>query len=251
MHIVTLAKATTAPTHARRDEALIQAAIMRGPSASVWQMPDCLVVPRTYRAAANFTAVSNRFKQQGLPIDIRHSGGGVVPQGNGILNISLAWCQAGRPLAYSDRAYKFLCSAIGQILARFNVASHAQAIQGSFCDGRFNVASKSANGSIKKIAGTAQLWRHHRSENTPKAQQVVLVHALLLVACDISYVTAQANALEAALGHDRRYQVAAATTLHKLMGAAAPDGETLMQQVIHTSIGILSSLAPPDLKDVA
>src|SRR5699024_7890931 len=156
MHIISLAEnAAGAPAlnQARQDESLLQAAIVHGPSASVWQMPDCLVVPRTYRTSANFPEVSNHFSNRGLPIEVRHSGGGVVPQGKGILNISLAWCQAGKPLAYSDTAYQFLCAAIGRILSHFNIASQAQAIEGSFCDGRFNVASSGTDRSEERRVG--------------------------------------------------------------------------------------------------
>src|SRR5690554_2905627 len=126
--------------NSRFDEALMQHAARGGPSACIWKAPQGLVVPRTYVRSAAFDETCVQFAAQGWPVSIRHSGGGVVPQGPGILNISLAYGIEGKPLDHSDTAYQLLCDVISNTAARFGIDTHAQAVEGSFCDGRFNLA---------------------------------------------------------------------------------------------------------------
>ncbi len=49
------------------------------------------VVPGSYRQFADLPAVSAHFAARGWPVWLRRSGGGLVPQGPGIINLSLAW----------------------------------------------------------------------------------------------------------------------------------------------------------------
>lgn len=198
----------------RFDESLMQHAVAHGPAACIWDAPQGLVVPRTYLRSPAFDDVSRAFGAQGWPISVRHSGGGVVPQGPGILNISLAYAVEGRPLDHSDAAYQRLCDLMSDTIADFGIRSHTQAVEGSFCDGRFNLAVGTGP-EARKIAGTAQLWRRLPHPDHGHLQ-TVLVHALLLVACDVQAVTGQANALEHALGNPRRYLPQRAASLHEL-----------------------------------
>lgn len=199
----------------RFDEVLMQYAVSHGPSACVWQAPQGLVVPRTYSQSATFADACIQSAAQGWPVSIRHSGGGVVPQGPGILNISLAYGAEGPPLDHSDTAYQMLCNVISNAASRFDVQAHAQAVEGSFCDGRFNLACGTGD-QARKVAGTAQLWRRQRRPDGTM-MQVVLVHALLLVATDIEIITQQANALEQGLGQSRRYLPDRAVSMHELV----------------------------------
>ncbi|MGB6242456.1 MAG: lipoate--protein ligase family protein [Castellaniella sp.] len=189
------------------DEALLAQA-GKGPVACLWQADQGLVVPRTYAAQAGFPDVQTAFAARGWPIHVRQSGGGVVPQGPGILNISLAQVFDGRPLDHADALYQHLCGLISAALLFFGIDTRAQTVEGSFCDGRYNLAVGSP---ARKVAGTAQLWRRLPRPTLPtQAEQTTerhigLAHALILLQCDPSTVTAQANALEAALGNRRRY----------------------------------------------
>lgn len=181
------------------DEALLASAA-KGPVACLWQADQGLVVPRTYAARPGFAAAQAAFAAQGWPIHVRQSGGGVVPQGPGILNLSLARTFTGRPLDHSEAFYRHLCGIIGTALLFFGIEARAQAVEGSFCDGRYNLA---VGQPPRKIVGTAQVWR--RMPGQPPDGQTGLVHALILADCDPDIVTRQANALEAALGSPRRY----------------------------------------------
>ncbi|WP_269900065.1 lipoyl protein ligase domain-containing protein [Paenalcaligenes faecalis] len=213
-----------APQHNECDEVLFDLAA-HAPQAMIWQGSTGLVVPRSYAQDASFIQCQTELRQQGWPISVRQSGGGVVPQGPGIWNLSLAWRQYGRPLDLAEQAYIQLCTPIQQALADCGLSSSTQAVQGSFCDGRFNLAVLH-QGVNKKIVGTAQVWKRIKAPDTltypkrkpgdPKDWHVVLAHALILVNVDLALVTHQANQVEKALGRNTRYQAQRICDLSRL-----------------------------------
>ncbi|WP_298017738.1 lipoate--protein ligase family protein [uncultured Castellaniella sp.] len=195
------------------DEALLAQAA-DGPVAGLWRASRGLVVPRTYAARPGFADAQAAFAGRGWPIHVRQSGGGVVPQGPGILNVSLARVFTGRPLDHSDRLYQHLCGLIAAALLFFGIEAQARAVEGSFCDGRYNLA---VGDPARKVVGTAQLWRRvpapaaaggdrpGPAAGRAEEHHVGLAHALILLQCDTANATAEANALEAALRNVRRY----------------------------------------------
>lgn len=187
---------------ARHDEDLIGLAARSGPVACVWEAAQGLVVPRTYRRHEGFEAVRERHARRGWPVTVRMSGGGVVPQGPGILNLSLAYACDAPPLRHSDAAYALLCAVLCKALLGFGIEARPQAVEGSFCDGRYNLAC-GPSAAPRKVAGTAQLWRRVRADGVDV--QVVLAHALLLATTDTAALTRKANVLERALGSGKRY----------------------------------------------
>lgn len=204
---------TTTANDSRADEALIALAAKGHAAASIWQTAQGLVVPRTYLRSAQFDNVCEQFARQGWPISVRHSGGGVVPQGTGIINVSLAYAVQGKPLDHADTAYQLICRIIGQSLLDYGIETRAQAVEGSFCDGRFNLAT-GPESDPRKVVGTAQVWRRQPGDGTTDPSQVVLVHAIVLADADIDELTRQANRLEQALGNDKRYLPCRAASLH-------------------------------------
>lgn len=216
---------------ARYDEFLIAAAAREGPSACIWEAAPSLVVPRTYQRFEHFAAVNEHFANAGWPVIVRHSGGGIVPQGPGIANISLAYAVQGKPLNHSDRAYRLLCDIISRALRPFGIAAHPQAVEGSFCDGRYNLAV-GTGAQARKIAGTAQLWRRRPGSTDPDSQ-IVLAHALLLVDVDTDAVTAIANRYEAALGSDKRYDSRRVTSIRQVLAESAIHAGDLMAGLKH------------------
>lgn len=193
------------------DEALLALAVAR-PAACLWRAPQGLVVPRTYAVRAGFAAISTRLAGLGWPVQVRQSGGGVVPQGPGILNISLAQRFCGRPLDHADTLYQHLCALLQAGLQVFGIETVAQAVEGSFCDGRYNLA---AGSPARKVAGTAQLWRHIPGQDS--SHQIGIVHAMILAQCDTALATERANQLEAALGSGRRYQPGSVASLDQYL----------------------------------
>ncbi|VUS62941.1 lipoyl protein ligase domain-containing protein [Klebsiella spallanzanii] len=180
--------------------------------AQLWQAPQGFVVPGSYRKFAQLSAVSELFSRQGWPVWLRRSGGGLVPQGPGIINLSLAWPVYQSLGEAAEPIYLFLCGLLQRTLASFGVASHFQAVSGSFCDGRYNLACGEGE-QVRKIAGTAQYWRP-----MPEGKgHVVLAHAVILLDADLASAHLAANDFETRLGSGRRYRADKTVTLAKLI----------------------------------
>jgi lipoate-protein ligase A len=228
----------------RFDESLIALAAEHGPRACVWQAKQGLVVPRTYQRHPSFNVACDDFAGQGWPITVRQSGGGIVPQGPGIVNASLAYAMEGKPLAHSDDAYRLLCNAIGAALARHGVISQPQAVDGSFCDGRYNLAVGTGP-EARKVAGTAQVWHRRKADGASAPVQIVLVHALILAAVDVGLVTTQANRFEAAVDSGRQYNADRMASLHTLNDPQAHDVPNFLNQLMASLADELQHIDPP------
>lgn len=210
---------------ARFDESLVALAAQNGPLACVWETGQGLVVPRTYQRHHTFEASCAQFAEQGWPVTVRQSGGGIVPQGAGIINVSLAYAVKGKPLDHSDEAYLLICDVITAALREFGIDTQPQAVEGSFCDGRYNLAV-GRNDQAKKVAGTAQLWRRIAAGTGSDPLQIVLVHGLILAAVDVVTLTRTANHFEEALGTEKRYLSDRIASLHSLAAAQNIAAET-------------------------
>lgn len=166
-------------------------------SAHLWRGEPALVVPRSCTTLAGWPAAAAAHR-----VLVRHSGGGVVPQGPGLLNLSLVWRALGSAPTGTEAVYRALCGELASSLARLGIAAAPQAVAGSFCDGRFNLAVAG-----RKLAGTAQSWR--RVAGAP----VVLAHAVIVVDADPQALTDAANAFERHLGSGRQYRADALTSV--------------------------------------
>lgn len=178
------------------DRWLLERAAEDGCASAVWQPTPSLVVPGSYRRHAGFEAACQRSQQEGWPVLVRRSGGGLVPQGPGMLNFSHAWRTTARLGDAMETVYQALCSLLQQVLEPFGHETDCEAVEGSFCDGRYNLA---LNG--RKVAGTAQYWQRLDAQ-----QHLVLAHACVLVEADLGGLTDRANRFEAWLGQPRRYR---------------------------------------------
>lgn len=122
-----------------------------------------------------------------------------MPQGTGILNLTLTYPAAGPAQGGAEEAYRHLCGTIARALAALGIATRTSAVEGSFCDGRFNLAVDGPTGS-RKLAGTAQYWRQRNGCSA------VLAHALVLIRTDTLAITEQASEFEAALNSGRSFR---------------------------------------------
>lgn len=170
------------------------------PSAHLWTAPRGLVVPRRYTALPDW-ATASADPAHG-EVQVRSSGGGLVPQGPGVWNLSLAWPAPTAAPSNTDAVYAGLCDALAAAFARLGLQARPQPVEGSFCDGRFNLAFNGA-----KLVGTAQAWR--RVAGRP----MVLAHAVIVVSADPAELSERANAFEAALGSPVRYRPQAVTSI--------------------------------------
>lgn len=213
------------------------------PVAQLWSTRQCLVVPRSYRQFAGYEAARADFGMRGCPVFERPSGGGLVPQGPGILNLSLAYPLPGPPGQWMEAVYLHLCRLLQQALQAFGIETHWQAVSGSFCDGRFNLASGTPD-QARKIAGTAQYWRRLPASAEPgAASHAVLAHAVLLVEPELAAAHAWANGFEQAIGSGRRYDPARTVSVAELLGDRTP--ANLTNRVSEVLAQAVRNAAPP------
>ena len=91
------------------EEALLARAAAGDAVAHVWEAPVSLVVPRSYQRYEPLDDAREAFAQRGCPVWLRLSGGGLVPQGPGILNLSLAYPVRAPMGTLSESVYVHLC----------------------------------------------------------------------------------------------------------------------------------------------
>lgn len=214
------------------------------PLACAWAAQPALVVPRSYVQLPGFKHASAQMVRGGTPVFVRPSGGGLVPQGPGIINLSLVYpLPDGRPPAV-DTLYLHLCGILQQALSDLGIHTHWQAVQGSFCDGRFNLAVGSG-AQARKIAGTAQYWRLRGSRDPARtaSRYDVLAHAVLLVAPDLEGVHDQANRFERLLGSGRCYAPEKTASIAQLQPGRDP--AELMARVRTALRAAVASAGPP------
>lgn len=209
---------------AREAEWMAGSAASGRAAAKIWSAPQGLVVASSYERLPNFRAACRASAAAGWPVQVRGSGGGIVPQGPGVLNFSLVWRSDSATPNRTDAIYTALCDRLAAALARLGIMATAGPVPGSFCDGRFNLAVGG-----RKLVGTAQSWR--RVAGVP----VVLAHAVILAICDTAMLSERANTFEAAAGSARRYRVDTATSVarawsdaHAQATPAADLGERLV-----------------------
>jgi lipoate-protein ligase A len=195
--------------------------------AHLWRAPPGLVVPRRYTTLPGWPALGADWAAR---LQVRASGGGVVPQGPGVWNLSLLWPAPAAAPVETGAVYGALCCELAAAFARLGIAATPQPVQGSFCDGRYNLAVGG-----RKLVGTAQAWK--RAGGRP----VVLAHAVLAVTADPDALAAQANALEAALGTANRYRADALTTVAQ----AAPDPTDIEARTLAVLAEQFARVVPP------
>lgn len=185
------------------DQALLDQAGEGGPVSAIWEPLPSMVVPASYRRFERFEMLRERFAEQGWPVTVRRSGGGLVPQGAGMVNLGLAWRTRAAMGEAMESVYRSLCRLLQQTIDPFGIRARLEAVEGSFCDGRYNLAVAG-----RKVAGTAQYW-----QRVSASEHVVLAHACLLVDARLDLLTTRANEFEAQLGSDRQYRVEAIANL--------------------------------------
>jgi lipoate-protein ligase A len=190
----------------RYDEILLQR-VGRGeigPCICIKVEPHCLIVTRREARMTNFAQACTTLASQGWPVVVRCSGGSCVPQGPGMLNLSLI-----HPRLKSwtlEDGYLLLCELFSRLLTSYGIEAESGEVTGSFCDGRYNLQSGG-----KKLVGTAQRWTGGNRE-----QAAVLAHACLLVDLDLPEATDKINQLYRLCSNPQRFDPAACTTLRNL-----------------------------------
>lgn len=129
-----------------------------------------LVAPEPFRRAPGFGAACEMSASAGWPVTLRKTGGGVTPQGPGVINLALARNFAGKNRPSIKDAYLEICDILVSTLSEFGISAAPGPNEASFCDGDYNLLVGG-----RKIAGTAQRWRG----------SAILCHALILTTLDL------------------------------------------------------------------
>lgn len=131
------------------------------------------------------------------PVTIRQTGGTVVPQGPGTLNISIL----SRYIAHPGirETYKAVCRALSDGFATMGLETTLGARPGSFCDGDFNLLHKG-----RKLVGTAQRWAMGSDGSA-----ICLHHCVVLTGGAPDALCGRAEALYDYAGLPVRYERAA------------------------------------------
>ena len=162
-------------------------------SAFLWSVATpCLVLPDRYARTDTYPQAASTCAAAGWPVSTRKTGGGITPQGPGVLNVALAFTVAppkGRDIRGS---YAEITEPLSEAFQTLGIASSAQPVEGSFCDGDYNLAVAG-----RKIVGTAQRWRGN----------TCLAHALILTDIELAPAVTAVQQLATALGHDTRFSL--------------------------------------------
>ena len=161
-------------------------------SAFLWQADRSgLVLPERFSRAPGFSDASDQSAARGWPVTTRRTGGGITPQGPGVLNVALAFkLPPGRAQAIRE-SYAALCNPMIAALGKLGLEAGTGAVQGSFCDGDYNLEVYG-----RKLVGTAQRWRG----------SAVLCHALILTDISIQPAVGAAQALADGIGLGDTYR---------------------------------------------
>ena len=143
---------------------------------ALWTAGRSLVVPSSMAQKPLFESAASASVVRGWPVVLRPSGGGVVPQGPGILNLAVVSVADGKKCQDPVAFFQVLTDLIASTVTRVGAVSIGP-VNGSFCDGKFNVAVDG-----RKLAGTAQRWT---IRNARSHEYAVLAHATILCAADI------------------------------------------------------------------
>ena len=124
---------------------------LRDPIWACWQSANGLCVTRKEHRLAGFKQAQHDFNSKGFEIATRRSGGTIVPQGDGILNITSIGVEYGpRNIAQS---YQRFCKQLQIWLSDLGFETDIGPVKGCYCDGDYNLILDG-----KKLAGTSQRW---------------------------------------------------------------------------------------------
>lgn len=205
-------------------------AVAAGGTASavlVWQTKRSLVVPGWTANRAGFEAAAQRSAAAGWPVAVRATGGGATPQGPGILNLAVAFAASPRAGVSVRGSYEVICRPIASVLRGLGLRPAIGAVEGSFCDGAFNLALGG-----RKVVGTAQRWRRRASGG-----HAILAHALILVDGDNAARVAAIARLNHAVSLTAPLRIDAHTTVRAALGRAAGERLAGLPQALLAALG--------------
>ena len=180
------------------------------PLLRIWRTTKSIAVPRHFSQIDGFDGAAAVLGSRGWPVVLRSSGGSAMPQGPGIVNVSMVF-----PFGTSrgiESVFQMLTDPLRNFCSSLGFSATVGSVPGSFCDGSYNLVANQ-----RKIAGTAQRRKKH----------AVLAHAALHVDLDLVETCRTINYLNERIGRNERCQPAAATTIKSVL-----DRELSVSQVV-------------------
>jgi len=185
---------------------MVLAQVMAGEAPAtirIWQTPQCIAVPRHFSLHDRFDDAALTLADRGWPLTLRSSGGSAMPQGPGVLNVSMVFPH-DRPMSI-EAGFHLLTDPLCAFFESLGLSASVGSVPGSFCDGRYNLVV-----GQRKIAGTAQKRKKH----------ALLAHAALQLDLDLEVICRSINYLNEKIDRVERCQPDAATTVAMASGRA-------------------------------
>lgn len=177
------------------------------PSAFLWRARQpALVAPRPFSREPGYAEACVASGRRGWPVTLRQSGGGITPQGPGVVNLALSFRNQRPGQRSIPAAYGAICDPLKYAAAALGISCDIGEVSGSFCDGEYNLQSGG-----RKFVGTAQRWR----------KGAALCHALILTDATLGPIVEKVAELSADLGRQDRFRVNSHTSLKMLTDGAA------------------------------
>ncbi len=171
---------------------LSQSATSGDALALIWESrTQWLVLPERFSRSTAFKQAGEASQERGWPVTSRKTGGGITPQGPGVLNLALSFTtEPGQSRAIRE-TYARICDPLIHAFQDIGIEAAATPVAGSFCDGDYNLAVYG-----RKLVGTAQRWRGN----------TCLIHALILTDIDLETAVDAVARFSADLGHDTEFR---------------------------------------------
>lgn len=185
----------------------------------IWKTFPSIVVPSRFTSICQYEFASESMAREGWRVVERNTGGDVVPQTPGVMNLTTSFLM---PKEYTgadrmDYAYELLTRPIVKALKKLGLKDvEIGSVPGAFCDGRYNVTIAG-----RKVAGTAQRWRWCEKDGEKRA--VVLAHAALIADGNIELMVEAVNRFCSFCGIDKSFEPDSHTSVLGSLGPAEED----------------------------
>ena len=203
--------------------------------ALFWRSERAIVAPRSAERQSGFAHAAEAMARRGWPVVLRSTGGDVAPQAAGILSVAFSFRAEPSPDFGINAAYRLLCGALIEALARLGVDACCGKVPGALCDGDFNLVVDG-----RKLAGTAQRWR--RLGGADRGSVAILAEAAIFVDADLATLVGAANEFYHRLGIPRRIAAERHVTVAQLLPALTL--ETGMESLINRLAGEIAAALP-------
>lgn len=214
----------------------------RPPSLRVWRAADKMGIGVSRRDVAGDAGAMarQRMMEAGFDVVVRQTGGTAVPQGAGVLHVSLILPRTAQAIT-TDAYYRTLCAPMIEWLRTHGLDAHTGPLPGSYCDGNYNILVGG-----RKLVGTAQAWRGGLAGVASARPGYILAQACVAVDIDEQDSAARINQFYRWSGDPYRVDATTSTSLraclpHLFSGLTAAEAAAALAK---EWLGYLSAWRP-------